>query len=179
MYASLIRACAGGVAALLLVAPAQAQTRGGQAPVTAASLPAGEGRDLVAVACSQCHVLNVITSMRNGPTGWRDHVYNMVMRGAQLTPREADTVLAYLATNFGPGQQLPPAKPIALPAGAGKELTETRCGLCHDLERITATKRPKREWNDVVAAMFARYGAPAPDEAKAIASYLGQQFGSD
>jgi cytochrome c5 len=162
-----------GLAALMLAAatPARAQN--------AVALPPGDGRDIIATACTQCHTLSVILSMHNGPTGWRNHVYNMVLRGAQITPREADTVLNYLAANFGPGQQLAPAKPITLPAGPGKELVETRCGLCHDLERITAARRQKREWNEVVAAMFERYGTPAPDEAKAIAAYLGAQFGSD
>ena len=65
-------------------------------------LPPGDGRDMLATACTQCHGLAVIMSMREGPEGWKRHVYNMVMRGAQLTAREADTVIAYLATNFGP-----------------------------------------------------------------------------
>jgi len=163
----------GGLAALFLVAatPAQAQT--------ANALPAGDGRDLVATACSQCHALTVITTLRNGPAGWKRHVYNMVLRGAQLTPREADSVLSYLSTNFGPGQKLPEAKPITLPNGPGKELVETRCGVCHDLERITAVKRQRRDWDGIVANMFERFEMPAPDDARAIASYLGTQFGSD
>jgi cytochrome c5 len=152
-------------------APARAQT--------ATALPAGEGRDIVAVACTQCHTLNPLTAMRDGPVGWKRHVYNMVIRGAQLTPREVDTVLQYLNTNFGPGQSLPPAKPITLAAGAGKELVETRCALCHDLERVTAAKRQKRDWPGVVANMFDRFGLAAPDEAIAISSYLAANYGTD
>jgi cytochrome c5 len=152
-------------------APARAQT--------APALPAGEGRDVVAVACTQCHTLNPLTAMRDGPVGWKRHVYNMVIRGAQLTPREVDTVLQYLNTNFGPGQSLPPAKPITLAAGAGKELVETRCALCHDLERVTAAKRQKRDWPGVVANMFDRFGLAAPDEAIAISSYLAANYGTD
>jgi cytochrome c5 len=152
-------------------APARAQT--------APALPAGEGRDVVAVACTQCHTLNPLTAMRDGPVGWKRHVYNMVIRGAQLTPREVDTVLQYLNTNFGPGQSLPPAKPITLAAGAGKELVETRCALCHDLERVTSAKRQKRDWPGVVANMFDRFGLAAPDEAIAISSYLAANYGTD
>src|SRR3954463_11313228 len=96
----------------------------------APALPAGEGRDIVAVACTQCHALTPLTGMRDGPNGWKRHVYNMVIRGAQLTPRDVDTVLTYLNTNFGPGQSLPPAKPVTLPAGAGKEQGEARCPPC-------------------------------------------------
>jgi hypothetical protein len=91
---------------------------------TTASLPQGDGRDLVATACSQCHTLSVIMAGRDGPVGWKRHVYNMVLRGAQLSPREADTVIEYLITNFGPGA--PAAGSAPLPSGPGKELVETR-----------------------------------------------------
>ena len=69
---------------------------------TAPALPQGDGRDLVAVVCSQCHGLAPLTAVRDGPAGWKRHVYNMVIRGAQLSPRDVDTVLQYLNTNFGP-----------------------------------------------------------------------------
>lgn len=159
------------VAALCLAtAPAPAQQ-------PASALPQGDGRDIVATACTQCHALTVILAMRDGPIGWKRHVYHMVMRGAQLTPREADTVLAYLDANFGPGQRMPPAKPIALPAGPGQELVETRCTLCHDLERVTSAKRSRHEWESVVANMLERFGLQAPDEARAISAYLSEQYG--
>jgi cytochrome c5 len=162
----------GLVAALsLAAAPALAQP--------ANALPPGDGRDIVATACTQCHALSVILAMRDGPIGWKRHVYHMVMRGAQLNAREVDTVLAYLDTNFGPGQRMPPAKPVALPAGPGKELVETRCTMCHDLERVTAAKRQKREWESVVANMLERFGLQAPDEARAIAGYLSTQYGQE
>ena len=158
------------VAALwLAAAPASAQP--------ANALPPGDGRDLVAAACTQCHALTVILAMRDGPIGWKRHVHHMVMRGAQLNARETDTVLAYLDANFGPGQRMPPAKPVALPAGPGKELVESRCTLCHDLERVTAAKRHKGEWESVVANMLERFGLQAPDEARAISAYLSAQYG--
>jgi hypothetical protein len=98
---STLRAAALGVAAIGLVAiagagPAHAQ---GAQP---RPLPPGEGRDLLATACTQCHNLSIIVSMRDGAPGWRRHVYNMVTRGAQLTSSEAEAVIGYLAANFGP-----------------------------------------------------------------------------
>jgi cytochrome c5 len=159
-------------ALLLAAAPLHAQT--------AASLPQGEGRDLVATACSQCHTLSVIMAGRDGPIGWKRHVYNMVLRGAQLTPREADTVISYLTTNFGPvAPAAPAAGATALPSGAGKELVENRCVMCHSLERVTVVKRQKRDWERVVANMYERWGMSAPDEVNAISAYLVAQFGRD
>jgi cytochrome c5 len=140
-------------------------------------LPAGDGHDLVAVACSQCHVLTTIARIRDGAPGWRLYVNNMVLRGAQLTPAEADKVVDYLALNLGPGINLPPAKAVTLPAGDGKQLVETRCGLCHDLERVVTAPRRKADWPVIVANM-AEQGAPVTaDETKAISSYLAANFG--
>ena len=153
--------------ALSAATPLHAQSPG--------ALPQGDGRDLVATACSQCHNLNVVTAGRDGPVGWKNHVHNMVLRGAQLTPREADTVIQYLVTNFGPGA--PAATAVVLPSGPGKELVETRCGVCHNLERVTIVKRQKGDWDTIVSNMYERWGMSAPEEAQTIASYLAAQFG--
>lgn len=141
-------------------------------------LPPGDGREIVAVACSQCHYLGTIAKIRDGAAGWRTYVNNMVLRGAQLTPAEIDKVVDYLSLNLGPGANLPPAKPVTLPDGAGKNLVETRCGLCHDLERITTVKRGKQAWPVIVNNMVAWGATATPDEAKTMSDYLAANFGS-
>jgi len=140
-------------------------------------LPQGEGRDLVAVACTQCHALATIVAGREGPSGWKRHVHNMVLRGAQLNATEADTVIRYLAANFGPGAAQ--IGKVALPDGSGKELVETRCATCHDLERVALIKRHKKDWPPIVANMVTRGAVATPDEARTIAAYLAAHFGSD
>ena len=141
-------------------------------------LPPGDGHDLVAVACSQCHVLTTIAQIRDGAPGWRLYVNNMVLRGAQLTPAEADKVVDYLALNLGPGINLPPAKAVTLPAGDGKQLVETRCGLCHDLERVVTAPRRKADWPVIVANMVEQGAPVTADETKAISAYLAGNFGN-
>jgi len=141
-------------------------------------LPPGEGRDLVALACSQCHYLGTIAKIRDGAAGWRLYVSNMVLRGAQLTGPDIDTVVNYLALNLGPGANLPPTKPVALPDGHGKELVETRCALCHDLKRVATVKRHKQDWPNIVANMVARGATATPEEATAITDYLAANFGN-
>jgi cytochrome c5 len=157
--------------ALLVAAstPVLAQTGG--------PLPQGEGRDLVAVACSQCHALAPLTAMREGQAGWRRHVHNMVLRGAQLRPSEAETVINYLTANFGPIPQ--GLGNVTLPEGPGKDLIEARCSACHDLERVALIKRSKRDWPAIVTNMVARGAAVAPDEVQAIVAYLATHFGAD
>jgi len=161
----------GAAVALALAATTQVNAQG--------ALPQGEGRDIVAVACTQCHALTPILTGREGTAGWRKHVHNMVLRGAQLSPSEAETVIRYLTANFGPGAAPASKVAVTLPAGAGKELVETRCTLCHDLERVAVVKRPRVHWPAIVANMVARGATATPEEASTIATYLAAQFGSD
>jgi cytochrome c5 len=172
-----MRAVSSSLAALAFAATVIVTASPSRAQQNNNPLPPGDGRDIVAVACSQCHYLGTIAKIRDGAPGWRMYVSNMVLRGAQLTPAEVDKVVNYLATNLGPGINLPPQKPVALPDGSGKQLVETRCGLCHDLERIATVKRKRQDWTPIVANMVA-WGAPVTaDEAKTITDYLATNFG--
>ena len=143
------------------------------------ALPQGEGRDLVAVACTQCHALNPILVGREGTAGWKRHVYNMVLRGAQLSPPKPRP-----SSNIW--------RPISVPAAAARRRRDRhaagrrrqgtgrdRCSTCHDLERVAIVKRQKRDWPSIVANMVARGAIATPEEAQQIAAYLVAQFGSD
>jgi cytochrome c5 len=170
-----MRALVPAICAALVIAAPHARAQG----ASPGALPPGEGRDVLATACSQCHPLNVIMSMREGPAGWKRHVHNMVTRGAQLSAHEADTVIAYLATNFGPAAPAATIAKVTLPGGPGKELVETRCTACHDLERVAVVKRHKADWPALVANMVGRGAVATPDEAQTITSYLASHFGGE
>jgi mono/diheme cytochrome c family protein len=168
-----------GLGALLLCAHSPLS---GQA--TPNNLPPGDGRALLAAACAQCHGLKTITSIRDGSAGWRNNVQEMVLRGAQLTPAETDALVQYLTKNFGPGSPATPpgaaqekTAAVSLPSGPGKELVESRCIACHDLERIATAKRTKDDWDRIVNNMVTRGATATPDEVRTILSYLAAQFG--
>src|ERR1700719_2678629 len=120
---------------LALAAPLHAQP--------APTLPPGEGRDVVVSVCTQCHTLNTIVEIRDGSAGWRQFVNYMIMKGAQVSEHDSDTIVQYLTANFGPGSPpaagAPPPVVASLPLGAGKDLVESRCVTCHDLLRIVAS----------------------------------------
>jgi mono/diheme cytochrome c family protein len=142
--------------------------------------PAGASRELIAVACTQCHRAGPITQLRMGETGWRRQVYNMVLRGAQIGPDEIDDVVKYLATNFGPGVPVPAVTPapVKLPDGAGADLVAGACGICHGVDRVVAVARPGRQWEAIVHRMVA-VGAPIDaDQARQIISYLETNYGA-
>src|ERR1700686_3033485 len=137
----------GGLAAVALATPLHAQT--------APNLPAGEGRDLVASVCTGCHALNTIVQIRDGSAGWRQFVNYMIMKGAQVSDHDSDTIVQYLPAKFGPASPpcpgAPPPVVSSLPVGAGKDRVEWRCVTCHDLFRIVASRRQKTDWDAIVA----------------------------
>ena len=145
-----------------------------QAPV----FPEGPGREIVAVACTQCHAPQPFTQLRMGENGWRKQVENMVLRGAMVAPSELDVVAKYLASAYGPGVPEPnaPKSTVDLPAGPGANLVEGVCGLCHGLERVVAANRPGQQWQAVVHRMV-QIGAPLDDDqTKQIIAYLEQHY---
>lgn len=139
-------------------------------------LPPGEGRDIVATACTQCHTFQFPTTLREGPAGWRFHVQDMVIRGAQLNAAEVEILVDYLANNFAPGMNLPPAIPVNLPEGAGKQLVEQSCIACHDLQKVGNERLGRKDWDRVMAHMI-ELGAPlSPETSKIILGYLQEKF---
>ena len=142
---------------------------------TGNALPPGDGKEMLAVACTQCHGLKPIVMLHDGAAGWKAVVEDMIMRGAQLDAQESATVVQYLSKNFGPTANA--AKTAALPAGPGKELVEERCMACHGVEKITGEKRTKQEWATTVKKMAERGLSVTPEEIQTISSYLAAQFG--
>ena len=182
-------ACVAAQAVLSLgvSAPLWAQTG------TQTELPAGENRALVATICTQCHGLRTTLLWRAGETGWKREVDEMILRGARITPEEANTIARYLGQNLGPDSKpstaaasanrtpagnATVAKAITLPTGPGKELVETQCTLCHDLNRVVVQRKSLSEWQQVTNDMtLARGTKVSPEQIQAIVSYLSSQFG--
>lgn len=89
MVRSLVLGCL--ITALVSIAgPVEAQRGGGP-------LPAGEGRELVEAACTQCHGTGqIVGSAGYDEVGWRDLIDTMM----ELPDDEAAVVTRYLASHF-------------------------------------------------------------------------------
>jgi len=78
------------LAAFLLAASVQAQ-----------DLPDGVGKDLVMNVCTVCHEVTRIVSAKKTKEEWNDTVDKMAARGAKASDEEFETIVTYLAKNFG------------------------------------------------------------------------------
>jgi mono/diheme cytochrome c family protein len=91
------------------------------APVAAApaqakkiELPEGEGKSIAVENCQACHRLTNLVKAHKSLDEWHDTVQLMIDRGANVQPEQIDTLIHYLAKNFGP---------VPADGGAGKTST--------------------------------------------------------
>ncbi|HTM07455.1 MAG TPA: cytochrome C [Verrucomicrobiae bacterium] len=67
-------------------------------------LPAGDGQQETKELCSNCHNLQKIVQSRKTPQEWERSVNDMLARGAQIFPDEAEKIAKYLSASFPPGK---------------------------------------------------------------------------
>jgi cytochrome c5 len=92
--------------------PAAASSSSANAPVV---LPDGDGKAIATENCQACHKLTNLTKAHKSLDDWKDTVQTMIDRGANVQPDQVDTLVQYLAKNFGPKDASAPATP-ATPA---------------------------------------------------------------
>lgn len=157
------------------------------------TLPDGEGKAIVAGACTTCHGLDMITGKQVSRDEWAGIVERMKSYGTTLDATQTNTVLDYLAKNFGPKGQQPPAStppaatpPAGTPAAgqddpaaeaAGKALVEGMCSSCHGADLITSKNVSRSDWQGIVDRMKG-YGASLDDkQTTALLDYLVKHYG--
>jgi cbb3-type cytochrome c oxidase subunit III len=139
---------------------------------------------VVAQVCTTCHTTlgRMIQVHKQTAEQWKDTVYFMISRGAQVMPDEIEPVTAFLAATAGSGAQTStPAsgRGRAGGGGAGQQAAEAdgrailqrNCQQCHEL--ATASKKlPSEDWRAVITRMVT-YGARLnPADQQTLIAYL-------
>jgi len=76
-------------------------------------LPDGDGKAIATENCQACHKLTNLTKAHKNMDDWKDTVQTMIDRGANVPADKIDTLVQYLAKNFGPKDPSAPASPAA------------------------------------------------------------------
>jgi competence ComEA-like helix-hairpin-helix protein len=121
------------------------------------SLPPGKAKAIVEHECAGCHVLKVVTLKRASKEQWSVLVDQMISRGADVPDEEIETVVDYLAKNFGP------AKGSATVKNPAVEKNPDR----HEPVNV----------NTATAAQLSKALGLSPEQSSAIVSYR-QQHGN-
>jgi mono/diheme cytochrome c family protein len=97
----LLPACTVVMAAAIASSAFAAASRPAASPFPAGPFPAGQGQAQVTAACGTCHAPTIITSKHYTEDKWGEVVDQMITRGAKVSDADYDSVVAYLARNFG------------------------------------------------------------------------------
>ena len=125
------------------------------------------GRGLLEAKCQKCHTLERVFLAVKTEAEWEKTVNTMVTRDPSIRDDEAAQIIYYLAS-----ARSVKTSPQALML-ARMNLTDTKCGRCHMLERLYRVKRPSNEWSQIVDWMVSIEPAwISQDEARAIKEYL-------
>ena len=168
-------------------------------PKPAVELPDGDGKAIATEFCQDCHKLTNVAKARKAPDDWHDTVQLMMDRGARLPQDKFDTLVQYLAKNFGPQTAAPaagsppatgpssdspaatsaqPAKPaVELPEGEGKAIATEFCQDCHKLTNVTKARKAPDDWHDTVQLMMDRGARLPQDKFDTLVQYLAKNFG--
>jgi mono/diheme cytochrome c family protein len=118
-----------------------------------------KGRQVVAQVCASCHttIVRMIQVHKQTAQQWKDTVYFMISRGAQIMPDEIEPVTAFLTETSGRGRPGARAAGQQTADADGAAILQRNCQQCHEL--ATASKKSDAEdWSAVITRMMA-YGA--------------------
>lgn len=144
--------------------PATTQTGG---------LPNGKSAELVQMKCLLCHEADLIIEQRLSRSGWVREVDKMIRWGAEVSDADKESVIDYLAANFG-NKRLTPADSEISRRGA--EILEAKCLICHESDLIKQQRLSPAGWTRELDKMI-RWGADlSNDEKKTLVIYLAEKF---
>lgn len=143
-----------------------------------------KGSQTVSQVCVACHtnILKMVQIHKQSAEQWRDTVYSMIGRGAQLRPEEIEPVIAFLAANSATNRERATdattrgrsdsGNTEQQPSGGeGRAVLQRNCQTCHDLA-TASTKSVSEDWNAVVEKMMS-YGARlTPGDKQKLVAYL-------
>jgi putative heme-binding domain-containing protein len=120
------------------------------------TLPDGKGKAEFIESCTACHRTEMTTHLRKTPDEWRKTVDDMVARGADGSKEDIDSIVLYLAINFGTdksGAAAPSTTPSSASGGPAmlnpleiervkSLINENGCLTCHRIEHEGAYAGP-------------------------------------
>ncbi|MBT8099431.1 MAG: hypothetical protein KJO82_06755, partial [Gammaproteobacteria bacterium] len=133
----------------------------------AASMPAGEGRDLVAEQCVSCHAMSTALAKRASQEVWAETVDRMIsIYRAPINDADQATIVSYLAEHFGEESSYNP----------GQQMLAEQCFRCHGDGMWRDLKTDREGWVSALYRMIGRGGVWTEDQINVMADYLAATY---
>src|SRR5262245_20907506 len=147
-------------------------SRGETARAGSQGLPEGNGARVVREKCLTCHEADLIIMQRLSRQGWSREVDKMIRWAATVGESERETMVEYLALNFGPKPAITKTSEVR-----GKDIYEKQCLACHEADLIEQQRLSRQGWTREVDKMI-RWGAVVTDgEKEPLIDFLSKNYG--
>jgi ferredoxin-NADP reductase len=138
--------------------------------VTEIDLPSAE--QLTLKRCSRCHALDRVIGARKDAAAWLGTVHRMkALPGAGISDTDANIILSYLIAK----NSIDSSNALG-ELSVGRDLTDSRCARCHNLDRIYKAAKSPEDWRATVKRMVAyaedSQGSFKPGEDERIIKFL-------
>ena len=149
-----------------------------------------KGKAALTQVCVGCHgngILRMVEQRKKTEQEWRETVYRMIGRGAQVLPGEIEPLTAYLTVTGGQARQASAGaaaagrrgRPAAAAAGAADgdatAILARRCQLCHDLAKATTKPATAESWDAIIDRMVVLGASVTAAEHQTLTAYLNAQ----
>ena len=133
----------------------------------AASMPPGQGRDLLLNRCTVCHGLSTALVKRVSEEEWRATVNRMVSEfSAPISRNDQAVIVEYLSSHYGEDNSV----------SIGQQTVAKECFRCHNDGMWKDVRTDHDGWLSVVYRMLGRGGVWTEDQIEAMADYLAETY---
>ena len=133
----------------------------------AASLPDGEGRDLMATQCVACHPLSTVLFKRASRDVWAETIARMVTTYmAPINDADRELIVGYLSANYGEDSS----------HNLGQQMLAEQCFRCHGEGMWSDLKTDRAGWVSVLYRMIGRGARWTSEQMTVMADYLADTY---
>lgn len=130
------------------------------------------GRQVIHRRCNKCHSLERVYRAFKSEEGWTATINRMVERDPSISNFDIKQAIYFLANRQ---DKLMNDDQGELHKAIGKTVMETKCSICHNLDRIIQAEKDSEQWGITIERMIRNSGDPeylTKQEKKELVNYL-------
>ena len=170
---------------IILTVPLAAQV-GGRPTRPTVQRPDGAVWEVILTNCVACHGIDDYAFYAQDKASWQKLIADKHKSGdAELSEKDRNTLLDWLAAKFGPETKafprtyIPPEITTFFSDPEAKRLMDRACTRCHGLERVQGVRNAEEGWRATLVDMRERGAQLSDEELERLVEWLTRVWGTN